>query len=180
MSTTQVTKIKWFWAWQDDKQVTWLEAMSGKGLHLTDIRAFGRYVFEVGEPCQVVYRMDFDRSLSKNRDYYHLIEDAGWEHVIGVLGWQYWRKNDGEGRTPELFTDIESKIQKYKRLLVSYFIPTPTLVIVMAMFKRHPGRAPQWVAVSTLVIYGVYFLFLMINFIKIMQRIKELEQKQIL
>ena len=61
MEERRVTKNRWFWAWQDDKQEAWLEAMSREGLHLQTIKAFGRYVFESGEPRTDTYRLDFDK-----------------------------------------------------------------------------------------------------------------------
>lgn len=179
MGTVRVTKFQWFWAWQDDKQEAWLEEMSREGLHLIDFKPFGRYVFEVGEPRGFTYRMDFDQSSGKDRDYYNLIEDAGWEHIIGIMGWQYWRKETVDGRTTELFTDADSKISKYKRFLASLFVPTPTFVVVLGMFKRFPGRHPQWVVITTISLYILYFIFLGINFLKVSQRIRELRQKRI-
>ena len=177
MSGKNITKFKWFWAWQDDKQEAWLEAMAREGLHLKDMKAFGRYVFEVGDPRQVTYRMDFDQSSGKDSDYFNLIRDAGWEHVMQVLGWQYWRKETEGGRPPELFTDNVSKIKKYKRFLVSLSVPTPAMfIIILGMFKRYPGRHPQWVVVSTVSIYAAYFLFLGINLVMILRRIRNLEQ----
>jgi hypothetical protein len=179
MSRVQVTKFRWFWVWQDDKQEAWLEAMSCAGLHLKNIKAFGRYVFEVGEPQHYTYRMDFDQSSGKDSDYFHLIQEAGWEHLIELFGWQFWRKEAGEGRTAELFTDTDSKIRKYKRLRVSLSSPAPAIfVIVLAMFKRFPGRHPQWFVISTISIFVLYILFLVVNLVKISMRIRDLEQIQ--
>lgn len=177
MSTVQVTKFKWFWAWQDDKQEAWLEEMSRGGLHLKDHKAFSRYVFVVGEPTDYTYRMDFDQSSGKNSDYVNLIEDAGWEHVMTLAGWQFWRIAAGEGKSAELFTDAESKVRKYKRLLTSLFVPGPAMfVVVLGMFKRFPGRHPQWFVITTISIFVLYILFVAINFVKVLQRIRRLEQ----
>ena len=177
MSATQLMKSKWFWAWQDEKQEAWLEAMSREGLHLKRIKAFGRYVFEVGQPRNYSYRMDFDQSSGKNSDYFYLLHDAGWEHVAVVSGWQYWRKETNVGRTAELFTDIESKIKKYKRLLVSLSVPVPAyFVIVLGMFKRFPGRHPLWVVITTISCFVLYIGFMAVNVFKISQRIRDLER----
>jgi len=181
MSTVRVTKFKWFWAWQDDKQEAWLEEMSRKGLHLLDFKLFGRYIFEEGEPRDFNYRMDFDQSSGKDSDYYNLIQESGWEHVIAIMGWQYWRMEAGDGRNAELFTDTESKIRKYKRLLVSFSYPTPALfIIVLGMFKRFPGRHPQWVVITTILLFVLNIIFLAINFVKVSQRIRNLTQTRFL
>ena len=177
MKDTLVTKFKWFWGWQDDKQEAWLEAMSKAGLQLENIRAFGRYIFEVDTTKNYAYRMDFDRTIGRDSDYFRLIEEAGWEHVLQVLGWQYWRKETSEGKSAEIFTDNESKIKKYQRFLTSLFVPTSgSMFIVLALFARYPGRHPQWVVIMTLSLYAVWALFLTLNAVKVVQRINELKR----
>ena len=177
MHDTLVTKFKWFWGWQDDKQEAWLDAMSRAGLQLQNIKAFGRYVFKVNPEKGYVYRMDFDRTSGKDSDYFSLIEEAGWEHVIQVLGWHYWRKVTSEERTVEIFTDNESKIKKYERFLPSLLVPTTApMFIVLALFARFPGRHPQWFVILTISLYAFWFLFLGINVIKVIQRINELKR----
>ncbi|HCU56765.1 MAG TPA: hypothetical protein DF984_00800 [Anaerolineaceae bacterium] len=54
-----IVKRKWFWAWQDEKEEQWLNAMSKQGYHLISPGSFGRYEFEQGEPKNYVYRLDF-------------------------------------------------------------------------------------------------------------------------
>ena len=181
MQENLVTKFKWFWGWQDDKQEAWLETMSKKGLHLKHIKAFGRYIFKVGDPKNFKYRLDFDQTSGKDSDYFNLIEEAGWQRIAQVLGWQYWRKETAEGKSAEIFTDNESKIQKYKRLLTSLMVPSPgIMVIVLAMFKRFPGRHPQWVVILTISIFAVWTLFLVVNLVKVTQRINDLKKMKIL
>ena len=177
MNDLKVTKLKWFWSWQDENQEAWLEAMARGGLHLKDMKAFGRYVFEVGTPCAYAYRMDFDQSSGKDSEYFNLIRDAGWEHVMQVMGWQYWRKEASDGKPAELFSDNASKIKKYKRFLVTLSGPIPALfIIVLGMFKRFPGRHPEWVVITTITVFMLYFAFLAVNLVKITQRIRNLEQ----
>ena len=181
MQENLVTKFKWFWGWQDDKQEAWLEAMSRRGLHLKRIRAFGRYVFELGEPKNFIYRLDFDQKSGQDSEYFNLIEEAGWVRIAQVLGWQYWRKETAEGKSAEIFTDNESKIRKYRRLLASWMVPSPAImVIVLGMFKRFPGRHPQWVIVLTISIFAVWSVFLVVNFLKVTQRINNLKRMRTL
>lgn len=177
MNKTLVTQFKWFWAWQDDKQEAWLEAMSREGLHLQSFKAFGRYVFEQGAPRKYIYRMDFDRTSGKDSDYFHLIQEAGWERIIEVAGWQYWRKEACEGKTPELFTDTESKIRKYQRLFVGLLVPSPALMVVtLATFKRFPDRHPQWFVTLVISIFVAWILFSTANLVNIAPRINELKR----
>ena len=180
MNANLVTQFKWFWAWQDDKQEDWLEAMSQEGLHLQSIKAFGRYVFEPGAPRKYTYRMDFDQTSGKDSDYFHLIREAGWKRITEVAGWQYWRKEAREGKTPELYTDTESKIRKYQRLLVSLLLPSPAFIVVLGVFKRFPGRHPQWFVALVISTFAALFLFLTVNLVNIALRIIELKRMQTL
>ena len=177
MDRNVVIKSKWFWAWQDDKQETWLEEMSRQGLHLQAIKPFGRYVFEQGEPKDYSYRLDFDKSSDKDSDYFQFIQDSGWERVAEVAGWQYWRKETAEGRTPEIFTDNESKIRKYERLILGLASPAPAMfVVVLGMFKRFPGRHPEWFVVLTISVFAAYLLYSGVNVVSILLRIRTLRQ----
>ncbi len=182
MKENRITQFKWFWAWQDDKQEVWLEEMSRKGLHLIDMKAFGRYVFEVDSSKSFIYRMDFDQKSGKGSDYFTFFEEAGWERVIQVSGWQYWRKPSSAGQTAEIFTDNNSKIKKYQRLLTSLMVPTPAsmFIIILAMFKRFPGRHPQWVVILTISLFAVWILFLAVNAVKVAQRVNHLKQMKTL
>jgi hypothetical protein len=181
MDETRITKFKWFWAWQDDKQEAWLEAMSREGLHLQTIKAFGRYVFEPGAPRKYTYRLDFDQKSGKDSDYFQLIQEAGWERVVELAGWQYWRTESAEAKTPEIFTDAESKIRKYQRLILGLASPAPALfVIVLAMFKKFPGRHPQWFVVLTISIFVAWILFSAVNLVNVALRINDLKRMQTL
>jgi hypothetical protein len=111
-------KFKWFWAWEDEQEEAWLTDMAQQGWHLTEQGVFGFYTFERGTPRNVVYRLDYKTGDKDMADYLQLFEDAGWEHVGAMGGWQYFRKEAREGETPEIYTDAASKIKKYQRVLL--------------------------------------------------------------
>jgi hypothetical protein len=174
-----VQKRKWFWSWQDEKQEAWLSEMSQQGLHLKELGYFGAYRFESGPPKRYSYRLDF---MNKKRtdDYFQFIRDAGWEHLGTLAGWQYWRKEFHEGVSPEFFTDSESKIQKYQRLLLSLMISSPAMMAMMliglAMFKKFPGRHPSWFVVLFISVFLFVILFSALNALMVQSRIKKLKQ----
>jgi hypothetical protein len=162
MQDTLVHKFKWHFVWEDDREEQWLEDMARQGLHLVSGNALGMYVFRRGSPQNITYRLDFVMKRMKDPSYFQLFEDAGWEHVMQVGGWQYWRKRCAQGETAEIFTDAGSKIAKHKRilaLLVACFMPmvmnlaNPTL---RQAFSRE-GRL-QWVALlmSVMFVLGAY------------------------
>ena len=135
MSGQLVTKFRFFWDDADHALERWLEDMARQGLHLQSVGLVRcKFVFRRGEPAEMTYRLDFQVSRA-SPDYVQLFVDAGWEHVDQVLGWQFWRTPTRAERIPEIFTDVESRIRKYQRLLWLFaFAWTP--VVIMPFFKK--------------------------------------------
>jgi hypothetical protein len=181
MSETLIKKFKWFWAWQDDKEEQWLGEMARQGLHLNRPGIFGQYSFTQGKPQEVVYRLDFITSARKKEDYYQLFKDSGWEHVGELGGWQYWRKAMQEGVTPEIFTDADSKIQKYRRLLGFLIILMPIYVISLLNAYNHSTRYQDgfFIQVLNMIYFVLFLVFLMVAFTMVMllRRISSLKRK---
>jgi hypothetical protein len=125
MSTERIRRFKWFWAWQDHREEAWLREMANQGWRLSGVGIPLCYEFQKGEPSDDVYRLDFVSSKTDMNEYRQFFEDAGWEHVGTMAGWQYWRKPAGAGGAEEIYTDAESKIEKYRRLLGFLLILTP-------------------------------------------------------
>jgi hypothetical protein len=179
MNTTPVKRFKWFWACQDVEEEAWLGEMSKQGLHLKSPGCFHRYTFQAGAPREAVYRLDFLKRSEKTEDYFQLIRDAGWEHLGEMNGWQYWRKAVQDGGTPEIFTDIESKIQKYQRLTASFSTSAGFLLVIgLAVFKRFPGRHPLWFVILYIALFFSWLLFAALNTIKVQMRINELKRSR--
>ena len=121
------TKQFWrlFFAWQDEQEERWLSEMARKGWHMKHYNLVG-YVMERGEPAEVAYRLDFQTVLGGRRqEYLGLFRDAGWEHVQEFANWHYFRAPVKDGVAPEIFTDVASKVAKYRRLI------TILLVVMM-------------------------------------------------
>jgi hypothetical protein len=175
MAKTTVRKFRWFWAWQDEKEEVWLEEMSRKGYHLITVALPGIYTFAVGEPRRYVYRLDYQPYSKKDRDdYLQLFSDAGWEHIGGMSAWQYFRKEAGPGETPEIFTDVESKVAKYKRLLGYLFIfivPIWTIFIINLTADNYYG----WLT-GIKIFMLIVGLLLIYTFIRIALRIRQLKR----
>ncbi|MFC5461394.1 DUF2812 domain-containing protein [Massilia niabensis] len=131
MSAQLVTKFKFFWDDADHAIERWLEDMARQGLHLHKMGLLHyHFVFRRGEPAEMTYRIDF-RMMRPSPDYLQLFSDAGWEHAGQSLGWQIWRAPSYAGRTPEIFTDVESRIKKYQRLLWLFALAwSPALVLL--------------------------------------------------
>jgi hypothetical protein len=168
-----IRKYKWFWAWQDDKEEAWLGQMSQQGCHLASLGFPGFYYFTTGEPRNYVYRLDFVTDAKDYQNYLQLFRDAGWEHLGRMGGWQYFRILAEEGESPEIYTDPDSKIRKYGRLLTYLIIFLP---IYLTIFSRNMTSLGD--GVFQFVVFLVYFA-LMVGFsvaiIQLIRRIKALK-----
>ena len=169
--------LKWFWPWQDQQREEWLQRMSQNGWHLNSIGLGGLvFKFTPGEKLDYVYQLDFRQERSEQMvEYLDLYEKAGWEHVMSWNGWQYFRKRYKEGETAQIFTDNQSKVQKYKRLMFysSLFFPG-YMVVFMANLEKYP----PWFAtilVGTFIILGMY---VGISILMVALRIRQLNQER--
>jgi hypothetical protein len=129
MSGATVKKFKWFWFDQDVGQEQWLLEMAQQGLHLQKLNSLQQWTFVRGEPADMVYGVDYNNKRM-TPEYRRRLENAGWEHAMDHLGWQYWRAPTVNGRAPENFTEPGNKNAKLKRLFtISLFGAIPLLYI---------------------------------------------------
>jgi len=174
MTNKFITKQKWFWAWQDEKEEAWLAEMAQQGLHLNTVPFPGSYRFKNGDPADHVYRMDYQSLKTKDKDsYLQLFADAGWEQVGEMGGWMYFRYDAAKGTAPEIFSDRESKIGKYQRVLTYLAILLPLMVVMMPNITGAERYGPIFVIlealtflVMVLLSFGIIQLFRRINQLK--------------
>ena len=174
MKETMINKTKWFWPWQDDQEEAWLEQMAQQGLHLKQAGSFARYQFIQGQPQNYIYRLDFqDAQKQANKEaYLRLFADAGWEHLGQKSGWQYYRKPSRPGDEEEIFTDAETKIEKYNRFLAWFGLAYPSyLVVFVALWSSWPEWM-MWLNVGIMLVLAVVWAIISL---KVSQRIKQLK-----
>jgi len=174
MEQNTIHKTKWFWPWQDQEEEIWLEEMSKQGLHLKKAHLGAQYDFVRGELQNYLYRLDFQDSLKpKVKDeYLRLFTDDGWEHLGQMGGWQYFRKPVGTGGEREIFTDNESKIQKYNRFMTWFGLSYPSyLVVFIALWGSYPEWF-MWLNVGIIMVFSALWIFIGL---KVARRIKELK-----
>jgi hypothetical protein len=105
--------VRWFWAWDAEKEERWLEEMARTGWHLVSGGILFR--FAKGRPEEVRYRLDWRPARSPElQEYFDLCRDAGWERVCGFNNWHYFRTADAAA--PELYTDRTSLVERYRKL----------------------------------------------------------------
>ena len=173
---TTITKYKLFWAWQDEKEEAWLHEMSRQGLHLQALPFPCIYQFETGAPRDLVYRMDYIVDRKDYGNYLQLFKDAGWEHLGEMGGWQYFRTETGTGTVPEIYTDPESKVQKYRRLMAILVVFLP-LFIVMSTREVDPASRFAGLYMAGKFLISLMLILYAWALIMILRRIRELKQK---
>ena len=120
-----VMKIR-FWTIADFKEEeVWLREMAQEGLHFLRMIIPCFYIFEKGEPRDVVYRLDYTNN-AESGDYAQMLNEFGWENCGRCAGWIYWRRdaselaNEAEG---ELFSDDESRLDMVKKVIRTRMLP---------------------------------------------------------
>jgi hypothetical protein len=136
--TTTRRVFRVFSAWHDDRKEAWLSEMARQGWHLQRAR-FISYTFERGEARDIVYKLDYRPLKKRDRDEYEgLFRAAGWEHVCECSSWHYFRTPAIAGASPDIFSDTESRVAKYKRLLTLFIVLIPVLNIGFMNLRRTP------------------------------------------
>ena len=177
MNTEIVRKFRWFWAWQDEKEEAWLSKMARDGLHLQTVSPFGFYSFRKAEPGNYIYRLDFQSLKAKDRNsYLQLFEDAGWEHIGDMGGWVYFRHPINGSAIPEIYSDQESKIGKYQRVLTFLVIFLPIMIVILPNARRLDSYMPA-LAFALAGIQAIIFLLFSYAIVRLIMRINQLKNR---
>jgi hypothetical protein len=173
---TTISKFKWFWAWQDEKEEAWLHEMAQQGLHLRSAAGPLHYEFEMGEPRNDYYRMDFIVDRKDYQNYLQLFKDAGWEHIGEMGSWQYFRTQSEGTAIPEIYTDKDSKAQKYQRLITILIIFLP---IYFMMSTRPVDSTSQFAELYNAgkFIMSLFLILYAYAMVMILRRILQLKNK---
>jgi hypothetical protein len=121
LSEKLVKRHRLIMAWNYEKGEQWMNELSSQGLHFKKGGLISSS-FVRDESVRYTYRMDYQtgqsRENGKFQEYLDLYQDAGWEYVSSFgLTWHYFRREWQPGEEPQLYTDRESLIMLYKRLL---------------------------------------------------------------
>jgi hypothetical protein len=176
MAGNTIRKIKWFFPWQDEQEEAWLRSMSQRGWHLASVGLPCTYRFQAGEPRDYIYRLDYQTFPKKDRqEYQQLFRDAGWEYIGEMSAWQYFRKEVKEEESLEIFTDVESKIAKYKRILAFLWFFWIVLIVVFPVRGiSMDSPYPWWGAIQVFAL--LIWLFFTYNIFRLTLRIRQLRR----
>ncbi len=126
-------KIKFFSDFEKEEQ--FLNDMLKKGYRLERYNSLGVYTFRLAEPQALNYRIDYRKFSRKDKfeEYLTLFQDAGWEHVCGTRysGLQYFLPNSDKVQTDDIFSDRESKLERYKRFSSQCFVSLTLMIVYL-------------------------------------------------
>ena len=178
MKKRTLTKYRWFWAWQDEDEEQWLEEMSKQGYHLSSLGMLGFYHFTISEPKHYIYRLDYQLFRKKDKgEYLQLFKDSGWEHIGEMSAWQYFRKEVANGEIPEIYTDVESKVAKYKRILTYLGAFYIAIIAILSTHFVLNETFTWWSRSSVPIILLVVLLFMTYAIARLLIRIRKLRKK---
>lgn len=110
---------KWFWVWEFEKEIRWINDMAAKGFGLCHV-GICTYWFDDIEPGEYTYHLELaeNQPLSeKGHEYLDFLNECGVEYVGNVLRWIYLRKKAADGPF-ELHADLDSKLAHLKRIVL--------------------------------------------------------------
>jgi hypothetical protein len=111
----------------------WLNKQLQMGYLCSNISGLGVYTFRKINVDYVI-RLDYQNYMSaeKFEEYKTIYEDFGWKHIKGSRfgSIQYWQKlNDGHN---DIFSDRESNIYYYKRLM-NYSLSLTVMLLMISI-----------------------------------------------
>ena len=171
MSTMK--KFHWFWAWDDEKEEAWLRQMAQDGWHFKSVSLPGNYTFKKGEALDHVYRLDYFVDRKDMPAYLQIFEDAGWEYLGEMGGWQYFRTESVDGNAPEIYSDKASKAKKYERLILYLVIFLPIYLNFLNISNRSEAGYMQFFSV----LMGGFMLLYVYAMVRLVLRVTSLKRK---
>lgn len=162
-----------------EKEEKWVNDMAAEGWHLEKF-SFGRFVFTKGEPGAYIFRNEFIRmNSSEKEDYFDFLKDSGITIINELGGWVYMKKAAAEGPF-EIYTDTKSKIAYYKRMLsifaLFFFVNVWFGIMNLSILW---DSARDKIAIPIIGVFNIVVaLIIAYPIIKIIHRKKVLEKQQ--
>jgi len=160
-----------------EREERWLSEMARQGWFLKKIPLVF-YRFVKGEPGEWVYRIDYRGGAKVDRkEYLGLFKDAGWEFAASSAGRYYFRIKRGHGPAPEIFTDKDSRLAMYRRIIAG----STTLLVIMLIDINsvlRNNRHLNWFSGLMLVLFSALALLFAYQLIQIRARINRAKKSR--
>ena len=159
-----------------EKEERWLNEMASRGWRFTG-RRLGGYRFEKGEPGEWFYRIELlpaEPGSAASREYLSLLLDTGADVVSTQARWVYLRRPAALGPFV-LFSDLESRIGHYRRVLKLLTTALATLVCCAGALFVVSGESGGLAFQIPMVILAVAMVALAVQAVRVSRRAKRLE-----
>ena len=153
--TERMTKYRWFWVWDFEREERWLNEMAANGWTLVEV-GYCRYTFEKTDDNEYTVRLEMHPF---DEDYISFMEQTGAEYIGRVLQWIYFRKKSELGRF-DIFSDLDSRIShlsKIHKMILMFGLANLIIGIANLLSSRSINSAVAVfnLLVATLLMYGV-------------------------
>ena len=153
--TERMTKYRWFWVWDFEKEERWLNEMAANGWTLVEV-GYCSYTFEKTDDNEYTVRLEMHPF---DEDYISFMEQTGAEYIGRVLQWIYFRKKSELGRF-DIFSDLDSRIShlsKIHKMILTLGLANLIIGIANLLSSRSINSAVAVfnLLVATLLMYGV-------------------------
>ena len=150
-----MTKYRWFWVWDFEKEERWLNEMAANGWTLVEV-GYCCYTFEKTDDNEYTVRLEMHPF---DEDYISFMEQTGAEYIGRVLQWIYFRKKSELGRF-DIFSDLDSRIShlsKIHKMILMFGLANLIIGIANLLSSRSINSAVAVfnLLVATLLMYGV-------------------------
>ena len=167
--------------WDFEKEERWLNEMAAKGQALVR-HTWGTYAFEPSTPGEWIYRIELlPQGLGKpaSQQYLAFAAEAGLQTVATQQRWVYFRKAGAEGPF-ELFSDRDSRIAHYRRVLALFTSLFAALVPIIAsnVLNSAGGRLPLVLAYPVFALLFTVEVILATQAVRVARRLRPLEAEQ--
>ena len=128
-----------------DKEMEWLNKMVQEGYAMVDFFA-GLYTFEPCEKGEWQYQIDIGNGFfGVKKEYSDFMSEMGIEVVKCWGPWVILRRKAQEGRF-ELFSDVDSRIEQYKKILILFKAVTcvELLALIYEIYAGLSGVTLAW------------------------------------
>lgn len=167
--------------WDFEHEERWLNEQAALGWHLARY-SLGSYRFEQREPKAFVYRIELlpaARGSAASHEYLSLLADSAVETVSTYMRWVYLRRPAAMGAF-ELFTDLESRVLHYRRVLAFFSVILAALACSAAALIAISGRSGGLALDLPLIIVAVALVLIAVPTVRLSRRVRLLkDQRQI-
>ncbi|MBK4744441.1 DUF2812 domain-containing protein [Bacillus cereus] len=172
METKKVFKP--FAIWSLEKEEAFLRKMHQKGWALQKYNVM--YTFKKTEPKDVVYkadfRLDYKDSKEKQKEYIEIYEMCGWKHVTSFAKWNYFCKEvDEENELPDIYSDKETKIQKFVELI--QFVAIMFVMLIPVLYLCFLGVSESGLYKGMVGFLVCIYLYAFINLFRKIKKVKK-------